>query len=200
MLIGCKLLTASSMDDLTSALMLVAAKTDEFSVKLQPLLSTLQNAVKLAPLSTVILMLGSASDVVEKLRVEDRSECKFTGQFLSCYIQCVAQCASKIRSDKSLDTETIRNAIKYLIIALRIDVLVCAKAAMSADKFLSLLTYLVEVSWSILPRTTEICRSSKGNKGEYCRSDRNLTNALILVHREYLMLSCAKGIEMVSYC
>lgn len=178
------------MDDLNNALVSVAAKTDGFSTKLQPLLSTLQNAVKLTSLPSVILMLRSASEVVEKIGVSERSECKFTGQFLSCYIQCVAHSSSKSRSDKSFNAETICDISKYLIVALRIDVLVCVRAAIPADKFLNLLTYLVEVSWTILPRIVETCRSDQ--------VVHNLVKALIAVHREYLILSCAKGIEMVS--
>ena len=181
-----------TVDLLNHILTLVTSKTVEFSTKLQPLLSPLQNAVKIASLLPVISMLGSASALISaKLGSVDKSETDsvFFGKFISCYVQTVTQCAAKSRSDKSFDPAKVSDVARYLIVALRLEALAFASVAMEPEKFVLLLTYVLDVSWVFLSRVIETCRADDLISA--------LRSALIAVQRSYLFLSCARAIETV---
>lgn len=110
------------------------------------------------------------------------------GKLLPCYSQIISQCTSKYRSDKSIDLKSIEDTAQRLTTAIQTD----AKRPVPAERFLALLTYVAELSWSFLYRTTEKC-------GPESAIIKTFRIALMQLQSDHMALSCTKGIEMVSH-
>lgn len=115
-----------------------------------------------------------------------QSDNPIIGRIVACYGQIVPQCAAKFHLKKSVDLKFVEDAEKRVIEAIQTN----AKKPCSADKLLSLLTYISDISWSFLYRAVEIC-------GAEYDVIQNLRDELIRLQCEYALLSCTKGIEMV---
>ena len=154
------------------------------------LLMQLQDASKMAPSSSIMLMLSSSCLVSQNLASSEEKYHESIARFIACYIQAVAQCASKCRSDKIFDLEMTHGLSGCLVVALNPITLDYAKRIVPPVKFQTLVVYLIEVAWSYLLRSVEICA---------CEDVIGLLRgALIQIHRYYLAISCIKGFEMVS--
>lgn len=176
------------IDLLNFILTLMSSKREEI-VKKEEIISitiTLQNSIKIAPFSAVVLMLISASNLIS-----NPSSVKYISfdRFVSSYIQIVAQCTSKCLSDRSSDSEIITNLRNLLEVAVSIDFLASIGGLLEPDKLLSLQVYLLETTWSFILRNTELYGFD---------SITSLRERTMKFQEKCLKLSCAKGIETVS--
>lgn len=172
--------------------MMVVSDADDSPAKVRMLQTQLQEAIKMAPSSSVPLMLSSSSLISQKLAIREEKNDEFLGKFVAYYIQAVAQCASKCRSDKLFDLKMTQCLTGCLVIALNDVTLEYVRGIIPPLKFQSLVAYLVEVCWSYLFRSVEISACEE--------IVATLRSALIQVHKKYLIISCIKGLEMVSIC
>lgn len=108
---------------------------------------------------------------------------KLVPTFSAIVVLCVEKCSS----DKPLDLKFIQDAARRVLCAIESD----AKKAVSNDRFQSLLAYVVEIGWSFLYRTVEIC----GPENDLVSC---LRDDLILLQRESAQLPITKGLEVVS--
>ena len=169
--------------------MVVSDPVDSSTVS-KTLLTQLQDASKMSPSSSLLLMLSSSSLVSQNLASNEEIYNESVARFIACYIQAVAQSASKCRSDKTFDLEMTLGLSGCLVVALNPIALDYAKRIVPPAKFQSLVVYLIEVGWSYLLRSVEIC-ACENVVG-------SLRSALIQIHRHYFVISCMKGFEMVS--
>ena len=110
------------------------------------------------------------------------------GSIVVCYAKIVPQCAAKLHLKKSADLKFFEDAEKRVVEAIKTN----ATKTSSAERLLSLVTYIAEVSWSFLYRSLEVCGA------EYVVIQ-TLRDELIHLHREHLLLPCSKGLEMVRF-
>ena len=121
--------------------------------------------------------------------VGHRLEHPVFGKFVPVFSAIVALCVEKCSIDRPLDLKFIQDAARRVTCAIESD----AKKAVNNDRFLSLLTYVSEISWTFLYRTVEICGPE--NNLVCC-----LRDDLILLQRENDLLPITKGLEVVSIC
>lgn len=120
--------------------------------------------------------------------VELQSEHPIIRRIVACYAKIVSQCAAKLHLKKPAELKFFEDAEKRVIEAIKTN----STKKSSADRLLSLLTYITEISWSFLYRALEICGA------EYVVIQ-NLRDELIHLHREHFLLPCTKGLEMVRF-
>lgn len=183
-----ELLGRISVDLLHFILTLLSSKREEI-VKKEEIISitiTLQNSIKIAPLSAVVFMLTSASNLIS-----NPSSAKYVSfdRVISSYIQTVAQCTSKCLSDRSSDCKVIADLFNPLEVAVSLDFLAAIGGLLEPEKLQSLQMYLLETTWSFILRNTELYGFD---------STISLRKKIMKFQENYMKLSCAKGIETVS--
>lgn len=119
-------------------------------------------------------------------------------EFVTCYSNIVLDSSSKCRSEKSSDSKLVQDAaaqrLKFVQDAaqrLSTAIQTNVNKAFHAEKFSALLTYVAEISWSLLYRAVELL-------GFINTHVRVLRSKLILLQQNNSTLSFAKGLEMVS--
>jgi hypothetical protein len=129
--------------------------------------------------------------------VEELSNDQLLQDLVTCYSNIVLDCSLKSRSEKLSDSKPVQDAaaqrLKFVQDAaqrLTTAIQTNVNKAFHAEKYSALLTYVTEISWSLLYRAVEILSFNNIN---ICvlRSD------LILLQQKNLTLSFAKGLEMV---
>jgi hypothetical protein len=128
---------------------------------------------------------------------EELSNDQLLQELATCYCNIVLDCSLKCRSEKLSDLKSVQDAaaqrLKFVQDAaqrLTTAIQTNVNKASHAEKYSALLTYVTEISWSLLYRAVEILGFNDINVS-VLRSD------LILLQQKNWTLSFAKGLEMV---
>ena len=128
--------------------------------------------------------------------VEELSNDQLLQELVTCYSNIVLDCSLKCGSEKLSDLKPVQDAAQRLKFVqdaaqrLTTAIQTNVNKAFHAEKYSALLTYVTEISWSLLYRAVEILGFNDTN---ICV----LRSELILLQQNNLTLSFAKGLEMV---
>ena len=123
---------------------------------------------------------------------------EFLRELLDCYSNiskdCCSNCSDKLAHSRVQDAAAAAQRLKFVQDAaqrLTTAIQTSMNKAFHAEKFFALLTYVAEISWSLLYRAVEILGVTNTNVSI-------LRSYLMLLQQNNLTLSFAKGLEMVS--